>query len=731
LNQGPLYIAGMGVISAIGDDATQTLEALRDARCALKPRSLFGMSADQAPVVGAVEGIADSDAVPRTHLLARRAADQALAGCDAPPDAIVLGSTTGGILTTETLLRQNHVDPAGYRHHALNTVAEDLARRCRCTGPLITVSTACSSGAVAIMLAMQMLRRGMARRVLAGGADCLCRLTCFGFKSLQLIDPIGARPLDLQRRGMSVAEGAALVLLTSEPPVDAAVQIVGAGISCDAHHATTPHPEGEGAAAAMRAALDDAGLETQSIDYINLHGTGTRDNDLAEARAIRALFPSGQPLLSSIKGAGGHSLAAAGAIEAVVAALCIQHGLVPANVGYLTCDPDLGLQPVSTPRQLPISTVMSNSFGFGGNNASLILSRSPVSGSAAKPATLTPSARSTPSGPLSVDGFACITGVGHTGETRERFFAGQSCAGCLVESRLAEGLAPRAIRRFKRLSRMALALAVNACGGVPADRMPVAVSMGTAWGALSETHDFLQRLSETDQQFPSPTDFVGSVHNAPAGQIAMLMGAKGANVTASGGDYSFEQALLNADLLTQATDASILVAGADESHAVLSPLLDPGMQATGMAVDGGGALLLRRTGGSGQGPLVELLYYRSGQCPNGMAGLVAALGGADTIRRDYGAVLAGLPAAARNRAREQLDDFARVSRFDGPLIDYRLLTGEFAAASAVATVMGVAMVVQGAIPGPVAGGATVALESKGILMLGLGAFVTAVRISRP
>jgi acyl transferase domain-containing protein len=240
------------------------------------------------------------------------------------------------------------------------------------------------------MVAMQMLRRGMARRVLAGGADCLCRLTCFGFKSLQLIDPMGARPLDRQRRGMSVAEGAALLLLTSEPPGDAAVQVVGAGISCDAHHATTPHPDGEGAAAAMRAALDDAGLAPQAIDYINLHGTGTRDNDLAEARAIRALFPSGQPLLSSIKGATGHSLAAAGAIEAVIAALCIQHGLVPANVGYRTCDPDLGLEPVSTPRQLPISTVMSNSFGFGGNNASLILRRSPDAQAAANPETVSP-----------------------------------------------------------------------------------------------------------------------------------------------------------------------------------------------------------------------------------------------------------------------------------------------------------------------------------------------------
>jgi 3-oxoacyl-[acyl-carrier-protein] synthase-1/3-oxoacyl-[acyl-carrier-protein] synthase II len=243
------------------------------------------------------------------------------------------------MLTTESLLKQKIRDPDSFRYHAVGSVAEDIARRYRCTGPAITVSTACSSGTVAIKIALEMLRSGHAKRVLVGGADSLCRLTYYGFNSLQLIDPEGARPLDKDRRGMSVAEGAAMLLLVANEPDDAIVEVLGAGLSCDAHHPVMPQPEGQGALAAMRAAVRDAGISISDIDYINLHGTGTRDNDLSEAKAIHALFPDEKPLLSSVKGAFGHSLAAAGAIEAVVAAISVSNHLVPANVGCRFPDP--------------------------------------------------------------------------------------------------------------------------------------------------------------------------------------------------------------------------------------------------------------------------------------------------------------------------------------------------------------------------------------------------------
>ena len=255
LRGAPIYIAGMGIISALGYGVVETAKALKEARCYLRPITLFALTADAPQAVGEVKLETDpADPLPRTHCLAHMAAGQALAGKSLVPDAIVVGTTTGGILTTEAFLEKNVAAPHCYRYHGVGSVAEELARRYGCSGPLITVSTACSSGAVALLLAMQMLRRGKARRVLAGGVDSLCRLTYFGFNSLQLIDPIGARPLDRERRGLSLAEGAALLLLTTEPPAEGALQLLGAGLSCDAYHATAPLADGQGALAAMQAA---------------------------------------------------------------------------------------------------------------------------------------------------------------------------------------------------------------------------------------------------------------------------------------------------------------------------------------------------------------------------------------------------------------------------------------------------------------------------------------------
>lgn len=716
----PVYIAGIGIISPLGCGVNETAETLKQARCTLKPVTLFKISEGSPLAVGEVDLANDpADPLPRTHRLARMASDQALAGTALVPDAIVVGTTTGGILRTEGLLEKRVADPDRYRYHGVGSVAEELARRYGCRGPLLTVSTACSSGAVALLLAMEMVRSGKAKRVLAGGVDSLCRLTYFGFKSLQLIDPAGARPMDRERRGMSVAEGAAFLLLTTEPLREDAIQLLGAGLSCDAYHATAPPADGNGARAAMESALSDAGLEPSAIDYINLHGTGTPDNDLAEARAVRTLFGDRPPLLSSIKGAMGHPLAAAGAIGAVVAAIAIDQGIVPANVGFSNIDPALALSPVTASLHAPVETVLSNSFGFGGNNAAVAVGRARINSSKAE---------EPPCPPLTVSAAACLTGAGHTLETMDSFFAARRCGGCLDERLIAEGLPPRTVRRLKRLPKLALALAARTCKDIPADRLPSAVSLGTAWGTLSETHDFLERLFETGQQFPSPTDFIGAVHNAPAGQIAMMLGARGANVTTSGGDASFEQALLAADLLTRSGTDPVLLLGADEAQPVLSPLLDGSVRAAPFPADGGGALVLER-GSSRGGQTITLLEYRFGPDPESIAGLVERLGGADGIGRDYGAILAGLPAFCHARATGQLAGFLSKSRFSAPVIDYRSLIGQFGAASAVAAVLSVQMVARGLIPAPLSGGCDLDLNGRAILMLGFGNYLSAVRIA--
>ncbi len=731
MTAGAIYIRGMGLISALGSGPVHTLRALKAGRMGLRPLSLFTVPADALLPVGEV-AVNPADSLPRTHQLACLAADQAMSGSSEAPDAIVLGVTTGGMLTTEDLLAQKVRAPEAYRHHAVNSVAEELARRFSCRGPRLTVSTACSSGAAAIILALNLLRSGMARLVLAGGADGLCRLTYFGFKSLQLIDPAGSRPLDRERRGMSIADGAAMLLLSPEAAGSSGICILGGGLSCDAYHPAAPQPDGRGAQAAVQAALADAGVLPEEIDYINLHGTGTIENDRSEALAVRSLFGGRPPVVSSIKGSLGHSLAAAGAIEAVVTALSVQQGFVPPNAGFTTFDPDLGLAPAAEPLDMPLKTALSNSFGFGGNNAALVIGRAD-SETACRPAdSRGPENQAAPVAPLVVKGYACLSGSGRTETTLDAFMAGKPCSGCLADEQVAAGLPLRTIRRLKRLPKMALALAADALGACPPSERPDAVSFGTGWGAMSETHDFISRLVETDMQFPSPTDFIGSVHNAPAGQIAMMFQATGANITTSGGDYSFEQALLAADLLTRGSSRSILVLGADEAHPSWSRLFDPSSGMDSLLSDGGGAFWLQRApdvpGNPGVG--MELVYYRCAgpDSLGGVDGLLDVLGGAERIRQAYGVVLAGMPAAHRGQAGDQLERFVSRCQYEGPVIDYRRQTGEFATATAVAAAAAVKIMEQGALARPGEHGGRLALEGRDILLLGMGPCVTAIRI---
>ena len=709
----------MGVVSPLGQGVSKTKEAIRNGLKGIRPLSLFTSSVMKPLPVGEVSEPVDTSSVPRTHQLARLAADQAMAGRDEAPDAVVLGITTGGMLTTEALLKQKTYDPDLFRYHAVGSVAEDIARRYRCTGPAITVSTACSSGTVAIKIALEMLRSGLAERVLVGGADSLCRLTYYGFKSLQLIDPEGARPLDKDRRGMSVAEGAAMLLLVANEPDDAIVEVLGAGLSCDAHHPVMPQPEGQGALAAMRAAVRDAGISMSDIDYINLHGTGTQDNDLSEAKAIHALFPEEKPLLSSIKGAFGHSLAAAGAIEAVVAAMSVSNHLVPGNVGCRFPDPDLGLNPLAQSRHARIGTVLSNSFGFGGNNAAVIIGEPRESTCAAAP---------TKTEPMAILGCSCITGVGDTRATMENISRGKQCQGKVSIQKLSRGFSPRAVRRLKRLPRLALSLAIAAHEDSGEVDAPSSVFFGTGWGALSETYDFLTRLFETDGQFPSPTDFVGSVHNAAAGQIAMQFQSTGANVTTTGGDYSFEQSLMVAQLLSAGISGSLFLIGADESHEVLSNLFDRSISGDEILSDGGGAFCLKR-GANTTGRHIGVAFYENAENNReAISSLINRLGGPERVRTTYGALLAGVPKSCRREGEAQLQAFLLLTEFKNPVIDYRKIVGEFASASAVAAVIAARLLAEGELSGPLLNGNPFHLDGKGVLMIGVGKFITAVEV---
>jgi 3-oxoacyl-[acyl-carrier-protein] synthase-1 len=252
------------------------------------------------------------------------------------------------------------------------------------TGPAVVVSSACSSSAKVFSVARRMIAAGLIDAAVVGGVDSLCLTTLYGFNALDLLSTQACRPGDAARDGISIGEAAAFALLErhgvslaaadQSSAIDEhvpAVLLLGIGESSDAYHMSSPHPEGLGARLAMQQALHSAGLAPADIDYINLHGTATISNDAAEAKGVRAVFGQNTPC-SSTKGATGHTLGAAGAMEAVICALALQHGFIPGGLNTQQLDPQLQLNYQLQNRPQPLRQVMSNSFGFGGTNCSLI-----------------------------------------------------------------------------------------------------------------------------------------------------------------------------------------------------------------------------------------------------------------------------------------------------------------------------------------------------------------------
>jgi 3-oxoacyl-[acyl-carrier-protein] synthase I len=296
---------------------------------------------------------------------------------------VFLGTSTAGILQTELAYRERDpvsgALPSSFEYgptHNSFSVADYLRQRCRLGGPAVAVSCACASSAKAFGSARRMIEAGLIDAALVGGVDSLCLTTLYGFHSLQLSSPQPCRPFDVARDGISIGEAAALAILERVPDdLDGdSVLLLGIGESSDAYHMSAPHPEGLGARRAMQAALATAGLEAGDIDYINLHGTGTPSNDRAESQAVTSVFGPTSPC-SSTKGATGHTLGAAGALEAVIGALAIKNGLMPGGVHTTDIDPTLTALYIKDNRRVPVARVLSNSFGFGGTNCSLIFGR--------------------------------------------------------------------------------------------------------------------------------------------------------------------------------------------------------------------------------------------------------------------------------------------------------------------------------------------------------------------
>ena len=291
---------------------------------------------------------------------------------------VFLGTSTSGILSTEIAYQQRDALsgrlPADFRYettHNLDATTEFVRLVLGLTGPAMTLSTACSSSAKVFCLAERFIRLGLIDAAVVGGVDSLCLTTLYGFNSLQLVAPDICRPFDAARRGLSIGEAGGFALLDKEP---GALHLLGYGETSDAHHMSTPHPQGDGARRAMRQALERAQLGAKDIDYINLHGTATLANDRAEGVAVYGVFGAATPC-SSTKGFTGHTLGAAGISEAAIALLSLEHGFVPGSPTTRKIDGQIQCAIVQRGYAAPLSKVMSNSFGFGGSNCALLFGR--------------------------------------------------------------------------------------------------------------------------------------------------------------------------------------------------------------------------------------------------------------------------------------------------------------------------------------------------------------------
>jgi 3-oxoacyl-[acyl-carrier-protein] synthase II len=387
-----VVITGLGAVSPHGIGVKAFWSGLAGGACAIRGLSVIDTDGFRSRIGGEVpEVVAGSTRRTRADRFALAAAEEALNDAGLAADerqdaALVVGAVGGGMLEAEEWYwaasrgRNTRLVPA-VRSVLPCAHAEALAGRLRVRGPRHTVVTACSSGAVAVAEAAALIADGVVDVALAGGVDSITRICFMGFNALKLLDPTACRPFDRDRRGMSIGEGAGFLVLEDAVAARARgarvyADLAGYGMTTDAYHITAPEPEGDGMVRAIRAALRAARQSPAAVQYVNAHGTGTPQNDRVEARALERVFGDGAVLVSSTKSMIGHTMAAAGGLEAIATVLALGHSVVPPTANLDTPDPDMHFDCVPrAAREAALDCAISNSFGFGGQNVTLLFRR--------------------------------------------------------------------------------------------------------------------------------------------------------------------------------------------------------------------------------------------------------------------------------------------------------------------------------------------------------------------
>jgi 3-oxoacyl-[acyl-carrier-protein] synthase II len=587
-----LWVTGLGLVTPLGVGVEESWTRLVRGDRAIRRVGLFDASSQRAGVAaevpdvilpGGPQGVALSWS--RTAAMASLAASEAMREAQVRVDkhrvGLVVGGTTAGMFETEQVLARLHAEPecrdalASMLSHPLTSTGDRLQEQ---LGPFLRVrslASACSSGANAVIVAASWLLLGEVDVVVAGGSDGLCRLTLSGFNALAALDPEGCRPFDKNRRGTSLGEGAGFLVLERADHARARgaqpiAELAGWALGAEAHHITNPAADGEVVASLLSSAIARAGLQASDIDYVNAHGTGTPQNDAMEASALaRALGREIDRVpVSSCKGQIGHTLGAAGAIEAALTALAVARRTVLPTAGLEEPDPALGLVHVQHKgREVErVRAALSNAFGFGGMDAVLVF-READEGAGAAPSS--PAAVASPRSSAVITGAAVFAPCGLLGSTE--------CA-ALPDGRFDpatsidpdEHLDVTRARRLDRTARLGTVAVLRALAEAGAPAQGTGVILGSAYGNVDACAAFVHRIFDRGPRSASPAEFPNLVPSSPVGHVSIYAGLRGPAFATADLAASGESAFAQAVQLVAAGQAVRLVAGAVEpkSHIV-------------------------------------------------------------------------------------------------------------------------------------------------------------------
>ncbi len=573
-----IVITGEGIICAIGQNKPSVLDSLQHKHSGIGTMQFLRSCHKELPV-GEVPlsnddmrnqlGVKDT-LINRTTLMGmlavRQALDDAGIQCDAVKEkplrlVLISGTTVAGMDITEDLFDQfSHSDAAlqCLRYHSAGASTRLIAEYFDIFAEHTTISTACSSAANALMLGARMLSAGEADIVIAGGAEALSLFHLNGFRSLMILDHEPCRPFDATRAGLNLGEGAAFLVMETEESatcrgVTPHAYLTGYGNACDAFHQTASSDNGEGAYLAMTEALQMAGLKPSDIQYVNAHGTGTPNNDLSESMALKRVFGENMPLVSSTKSFTGHTTSASGSIESVICLLALQHQFVPANLGWSQAI-DGGIVPTMGEDHCHLQHVVCNSFGFGGNDTSLVFS---LSRNDNCDATLSKRELE-----IGNDAPCVIKELARVEITSEDQLA-----------EIRDYVKPMEARRMGKIMKSSLLSSLKALRQAGIEQ-PDAIITGTALGCLENSELLLRQMVEEGETMLKPTYFMQSTHNTISSNIAIRLGCHGYNITYTQDQASFDWAIRDAELLLKSGKCKTVLVGChDESTPLYRQLM--------------------------------------------------------------------------------------------------------------------------------------------------------------